>query len=267
METNADYRIAIFNRAEDPAALSEVFQRILGIHSTDATIWSHHVPGILNENFSAEQAQSLVDALRALGLDVTAVRSNEIPDLHRALNVHHVRCEDGGLQLIDLHGNLQALIPWNDIQMICVGEAPLSSAHHYPPTNWRIVSVGHHYQHPDSITATQHDLQVWITCRSPHPHLHIDHEHMNYEYLGARRVESATINFSHFIQDVTTRATAALLPESTHAFLTHLQPEHYRFKSTEDLLHYSTLHSVLATHRSAANSAGTTNAPPCGQTP
>lgn len=241
-----DYRVAISGRTADPHDLSEIFQRVLHLHPTDAMIWARHVPGVLTETFTADQARELIAAIEPLGIDVSAIPAADVPDLHHALPVHHARCQDDGLQIVGVDGEPSVLIPWPAVQMVSVGEVPLESAHHYPSGMWSGVSAGHHYQNPDITLALTPSLEAWMTCAPPYPNLRIDHEHMNYEYLGERRVDSATCNFKEFLQDVTTRATGALATESTEAYLRHIEPERFRFSGLDELLHYATLHAALA---------------------
>lgn len=240
------YRVAVFRQLADPHELSEVFQDVLQLHPTDALVWSRHVPGILTEAFSEEQARTLTAAINQLGIPCSVIRATEIPDLHHALPVHHAQCVESGLQLIGLHGEPETLVPWSAIQMICIGEAPVETSHHFPSGKWSGISAGHHYQSSGINLASTPSLEAWITCAAPFPSLRIDHERMNYEYLGARRVDSSAVNFKQFVQDLTRQATAAMLTESTAAYLRHVVPEHYRFKSPDELIRYATLHAVQA---------------------
>lgn len=241
-----DYRIAISTRMADPHDLSEIFQRVLHLHPTDAMIWARHVPGVLTETFTADQTRELIAAIEPLGVGVSAIRAADVPDLQHALPVHHVRCQDDGLQVVGVDGEPRVLIPWSAVQMVSVGEVPLESAHHYPSGMWSGVSAGHHYQNPEFSLPLTPSLEAWITCAPPYPNLRIDHEHMNYEYLGERRVDSATCNFKEFLQDVTTHATGALVTDSTEAYLRHIEPERFRFSGLDELVHYATLQAVLA---------------------
>lgn len=240
------YRVAVFSQLADPRELSQVFQDVLQLHPTDALVRSRHVPGILTETFSEEQARTLTAAISQLGIRSSAIRAAEIPDLHHATAVHHAQCVEPGLQLIGLHGQPETLVPWSAIQMICIGETPLETSQHFPSGKWSGVSAGHHYQNPALNLACTPSLEAWITCAAPFPSLRIDHERMNYEYLGARRVDSSAVNFKQFVQDLTRQATAAMLTESTVAYLRHVEPEHYRFKSPDELIRYATLHAVQA---------------------
>jgi hypothetical protein len=248
---SAEYRVAIFARVKDPLELSRVFQQVLGTHPTDANIWTRHVPGILNESFTAEQSNLLVETLTGLGMRVSAVRREDIPDLHRSVLVHHARCELDGLLLIELHDHRLVTIPWNCIQMICVGEIPQDITRHYPPGVWCGLSAARPDHQTAIVTPLTPSLRTWIVCQPPYPILCVDHHFMNYEYLGTRRTDSSADNFRQFIQDIADHAPAAFLPESTCAYLEHTRPERYRFPNPDDFLRYATLESLLARQSSS----------------
>jgi len=240
------YHVVIYTKQQDPHDLSLVFQEVLKLHPTDATIWARHVPGLLNEILTLGQAQTLVSAIGAIGQQAEAIPCAAVPDLHQARAVHHARCEESGLQILDLHGAPETLIPWPEIQMLCVGEVPRENSKHYPTTIGSGLSAGHYYKRTEFNVPQTHSLELWLTCSAPTPILFIEHDQMNYEYLGTRRVDSSTVNFHQFVEDLQTRSTNALLPESTQAYLKHDHPEHFRFKNADDFSRYATLNALLA---------------------
>ncbi len=240
-----DYRIAIFTQLKDPHELGRIFSEQLEMCAVDAELWAHHVPGILNESFSEQQARDLVASISALGIHVKAILRDEIPDLRRAIPVHHARCEEHGLQVIDLHGKHETLIPWPAVEMICLGEVPLETASHHAPDMWNGASTGHYGSHDKSKDPLATVLEVWVTCRPPCPNLRIDHERLNYEYLESRRTVSSEGNFRLFLNDLVSLARHALLTESTQEYLSQ-RPRKHPFKSLGELLRYATLNAVLA---------------------
>lgn len=249
--TNSDsgpdeLRVVVFSKPNHPDELAAVFQQELKLHPTDALIWARHVPGILTATFPAAQAQTLVAAMNRIGVRSSALPADQIPDLHHATVIHHVRCTDDGLRLMQASGEPGALIPWAAIQLVCVGEVPIDVNRHYSSGNWTAVSAGHHFQSGGIVAPGTPALEAWIVCQPPLPALCIDHGHMNYEYLGSRRVDSAACNFHSFITDVIKYATDAPLTESTKAYLTHIKPETYRFPSREDLIRHVALQTLLA---------------------
>lgn len=253
--TEVVYRLAIFSPVDEPERLSETFQTVLGMHPTDAKIWARHLPGVLHETFTLQDAQALATAIAELGLRVRVIRRDDVPNLHSAERVHHLRCDESGLQLMDVEGHPALQIPWDSIEMICIGEAPLDTTRHYAGERWDGIAGGRRSPHQPVETTRSTGLEAWITCRSPYPSLRIDHEQMNYEYLGDRCVESATVNFRSLIGDLAERSKNAMLTESTHAYLRHVQPEHYRFKTETELLHYATIQALLARELVAAMEA------------
>ncbi len=240
-----EYRVAIYSRIDNPYELSDVLQRELKLHPSDALIWAHHLPGILNKTFSAEQARALVAALDEIGIRGSVIPAVDIPDLHRATVVHHACCTEKGLEIVQLHSDEDILVPWSAIELICVGEVPVDTSRHYSTGMWSGVSAGHHYQLPGISVPGAPSLEVWIACRPPLPIFVIDHGRMNYEYLGARRVDSATANFKQFIADLTEHAMNATLTESTTAYIGHVHPERYRFQSRDDFVHHVTLQTLM----------------------
>ncbi len=255
--TNSDsgpdeLRVVVFSKANHPDELAAVFQQELKLHPTDALIWARHVPGILTGTFPAGQAHALVAAITRIGGHGSAFPADQIPDLHHATVIHHMRCTDDGLRLMQANGEPGGLIPWAAIQVVCVGEVPIDVNRHYSSGNWTAVSAGHHYQSGGVVAPGTPALEAWIVCQPPLPAICIDHGHMNYEYLGSRRVDSAACNFHSFITDVIKSATGARLTESTNAYLSHIQPETYRFPSREDLIRHVTLQTLLARESQSA---------------
>ncbi len=240
-----DYRIVIFTQLKDPRELGRVFSEKLDMHVVDADLWAHHVPGVLNESFSEEQARELAAAIGALGIQVAAIRRSQIPDLRRAVPAHHVRCEEHGLQVIDMHGKQETVIPWAAVEMVCVGELPLDIARHHAPDMWNGV-LGRNSSHDQSKDPLATGWEVLVTCRHPYPNLKIEHDRMNYEYLGSRHTGSSESNFRHLVSDLTGSATQALVSESTQSYLQHNHPGKHHFKNQHELIHYATLSALLA---------------------
>lgn len=240
------YRIVVYSNPGDPHALSKIFEQQLHLAPSDAGVSIRHFPGVLNEDFAQDEAETLALAMRGIGLRVSVIPREDIPNLHHAMVVHHPCCTADGIQLIEPEGHPSAVIPWSAIQMVCVGEVAPSVLRRHPPTIPVIPPTGHHYQRPAIDVPFTPFQEAWITCRPPFPHLRFDQDRMNFEYLGSERVDSAATNFRHFIQDVIAHAPAVFVPESTQAFLEHDQERQHQFKDSEALLHYATLQTLLA---------------------
>jgi len=240
------YRIVIYSELNDPRALSRIFEQELNRAPRDASVWIHHIPGVLNEDFARDKAENLASAMRSIGLRVSVILRADIPNLHQAIVVLHPCCTDEGLQLIEPAGHSSAVIPWSAMQMVCVGEVAPNVLRRHPPTIPVIPPTGHHYQRPAIDVPFTPLHEAWITCQPPFPHLRFDQDRMNFEDLGSRQVDSAATNFRQFIQDVIAHAPAVFVPECTRAFLDHDQERQHQFKNSEALLHYATLQTLLA---------------------
>jgi hypothetical protein len=73
---------------------------------------------------------------------------------------------------------------------------------------------------------------------------------MNYEYLGERKTDSATVNFRLFLDDLLRHTPHAYVTPSTRAFLAHGAERLYHFDSTEHLQRYTQFHCLA--HQRAA---------------
>ena len=241
----AELRVVVYSKPVSPDLLAAVLQHELRLHHTDALIWARHLPGVLNGTFSEEKAQALVAALARIGVRSRAILADEVPDLRRTTVIHHVRCTDLGLQVIQIDGEPGVLVPWDAIQMVCIGEVPIDVNRHYSAAKWTGISAGHHFQSAGINLTGAPTCEAWIVSRPPLPVICIDQGYMNYEYLGSRRVDSAASNFHTFIADVTRQATSAKLTESTVAYLSHIKPEMYRFVNREELIRHVTLQALI----------------------
>lgn len=246
-----EYRVAVYSPIPDPPGFIELFQRELQLTRTDAQIWTHRLPGVLTPHFSAAQAEQLVQAIGQIGARGAAIRAVDVPDPQRATVIHHARCADSGLEIIQLKEDHNFTVPWSEVELICVGEVPLDASRHFSSGKWVAVTAGHHYQSPGVTVPATPSFEAWIVCRPPHPMLCFDQGRMNYEYLGSRLSESAAQNFKQFISDLTTHASHAGLTESTLAYLEHVEPERYRFPARDDLWRYVTLNVLMHRQRPA----------------
>lgn len=243
---HGDYRIAIYSTPHDPTALSKLFEQELRLPSGSAIVWNHHIPGILNEEFSEDKAKKLAASLRLAGVRASAVRRDEIPNLHLAVIVHHLKCTEEGIQLFEPSGHPSALIPWAAVQMVCVGEVFPNISRRHPPSLATGPATGHHYQRPAVDVPFTPIIEAWITCGPPYPHLRFEQDRMHFDGLDSQRREQVPTAFRNLIQDVIARTPTAFVSDSTRAFLQHSQQNKYHFKHPEALLQYATLQALLA---------------------
>ncbi len=250
-------RLVIYNVPDDPFALRNILVERLGIHPAEAQRLARSAPGMLPEPLDAEVAAGIVQSVKALGVAAAALPDENIPKLDHSELVHHARCLATGLEIVGLRGESECVIPWNDLRLISVGQAPVEGAMHFHAEPTAVVTAAPHPHHPTTV-ARQTAIEAWFVRDNPWTAFRMDHSLMNYEYLGERKTGSAASNFRLFLEDVVARAQHAYLTPATRACLEHGLLRHYEFDSREELRHYTVLHLLLAQQADAA--------PPGGQT-
>jgi len=259
------FQVVVFATPDDPHDLAEVLTEVLGIHLTDAMLHARRAPGILPDRMSREQADRLAAAVDELGLHAESVSAEEIPDFGHGEAVHHVQCPEAGLDIFGLRGGLDDCVPWDEIELICVGVVPQETTRHYLTDEMATLSAARRTAPPPHDVPLSPGPELWFIRRSP-PHAYrVDHKRMNYEYLGERKTDSATVNFRLFLEDLLRHAPRAYVTPSTRAFLAHGSERLYHFDSTEHLQRYAEFH-YLAHRRAVAGASAspctTTGSPP-----
>lgn len=240
------FGVVIFAAADDPHELRDMLAEQLSIHPTDAMILVHATPGILPHKFSKESAEKLVAAIQTLGLRAELVPVGEIPDFEHGADVHHARLYDNGLSILELHGVEETLIPWDEIQLISVGQVPNGVTRHYSNDDVILTAARRRSKAPQDIPTTP-TMALWIVCKGCKRGFHIEEGQMNYEDLGDKKVGSATVNFRLFVEEIISRAKSASLTPATRNFLDHGALRHYQFDSDDELKRYTTFHLLLRT--------------------
>lgn len=257
METEAgheqNFQVVAFAAPGDPEELAHVLTEVLEIHPTDAMHHARRAPGILPERLSREQADRLAAAINELGLHAEVIAAGEIPDFGHAEAVHHVQCPEAGLDIFGLRGGLDDCVPWDEIELICVGVVPQETTKHYPTSEMATLSAARRTTPPPHDVRLSPGPALWFIRRSPTHAYRVDHKRMNYEYLGARKTDSATVNFRLFLEDLLRHAPRAYVTPSTRAFLGHGSERLYHFDSGEHLQRYTEFHYLA--HRRAAGEA------------
>jgi hypothetical protein len=244
------FRVAVFCEPDEPGELADVLTEVLGIHPTDAMIHSRLAPGILPDRLSCEQSERLVAAINGLGLRAESVSADEIPNFGHGEAVHHVQCPEAGLDMVGLCGGLDDCVPWDEIELICVGVIPQETTKHYLTNEMATLSAARRTTHGPLEVPLSTGPELWFIRRNP-PHAYrVDHKRMNYEYLGGRKTDSATVNFRLFLDDLLRRSPHAYVTPSTRAFLGHAAERLYHFDSAEQLQRYTQFHCLA--HRRAA---------------
>lgn len=245
-------RVAVFAPADDPAELRDVLVRVLGLNGVDAQIHARAVPGLLPDRLPRDRADELVQEIGRLGLAAEVIPEAELPVLDCEHEVHHVRLGDDGLQRLDLAGDVEATIPWDQLCMLSIGHVPLDEPEHRYITSTTAVI----HSAPPGISHRSLDVvrtgpQAWIVYGDPEQGFRIDHQEMNYEYLGDRKSTSATNNFRLLIDDLLARTPDLYLTPASRAYVEHGFQRHYEFHSAGELQRYTMFH-VLVRRRISA---------------
>jgi len=246
------HRVVIFAAPDDPYALRDVLVEVLGLHPTEAQIRAHDVPGVLPERLSRDEALRVVAAVEQLGVSAASLPDDEVPEFEHAEIVHHARCLDAGLEIVELHGEPECVIPWSDVELVSVGRVPLDSDHRYLPEQDPVMGSGRRTGHKTMNIAAVSGPEMWLIRRHPMRGFRINHKQMNYEYLGNRMTDSASKNFLLFVSDLLERAPDAYRTPATRAFCEHGLLGHYDFRSSEQLRLYTVFHLLLL-HRMRSN--------------
>lgn len=248
--SQANFHVVVFAVPGDPHELAQVLTEVLGMHATDAIIHARSAPGILPDRLSREQAERLAAAIQKIGVRAEVASSDEVPDFHHGEVVHHCKCTDAGLEIIETHGTVEACVPWNEIDLICVGVVPQEAARHYPTGEMSVLSAARRSPHAPLDIPPSAGPELWFIRRHPFRAFRINHKRMNYESLGDRKTDSATVNFQSFLHDLLHHASRAYVTPSTRAFLEHGSERLFHFDSTDQLRRYTQFHLLIRRHAS-----------------
>lgn len=250
------YRVVVFAAPDDPQELGRVLSEVLGMHPTDALLHARRAPGILPDRLPREQAARLAAAISKLGLHAESVSADQIPEFGHGEAVHHLKCLGAGLEIFGLNGELEASVPWEEIELICVGVVPQETARHYLTSEMTTLSAARRTTPHALDVPLPEGPELWLIRRSPLTALCVDHKRMNYEYLGNRKTDSATANFRSFLNDLLQNAPRAYLTPSTRAYVGHGAEKLYHFASSDNLLHYAQFHLLVHRLSQAPRSSG-----------
>jgi hypothetical protein len=234
-ENAPSYWVAVYASPDDPEEFADVLIDVLQMHRTDALIQARRLPGFLSARLAHAQAERLVAAIQATGLRAELVPEAEVPEFGHGEAVHHVKCTAEGLEILEVHGQTAEKFSWPEIDLICVGAVPQAGTLHFSLNEDPFLSAARHSPHAPLETPSAAALAMWLVTRSPLRAFHIDSKKLNYEYLGDRKTESATLNFQTFLQDLLQHALQAFVTHSTRAFLNHEPVETYQFETADQL--------------------------------
>jgi hypothetical protein len=240
-----DFRVAVFARMSDPHLLATMLCHVLHIKLLDAAIAARRTPGVLSLPMNVDRADTLVAALRNIGITAAAVEAADLPDLSQAEVVHHARLLDEGLEILDLHGNRAELLPWSRIGVVAIGSIPGEATSRYIELGRPSVVSAAPLPEVAHVRTTDHDtLEMWLMDRVSRAAYRLRHDRFNYECLGAAKTGSATTNFDRFAEGVMDRATSARRTPSTHAYCAQ-ETAKYQFACSEDLQQQALLAWIL----------------------
>ena len=245
-------RLAVFAKPEDVHELAHVLAEELGLHPTDAMHEAHSVPCVLSPRLTSANAERIAFAIERMGLRTEAIPLDELRAFEDLHTVHHVACRLTGLEILDLQGVPAELIPWDDLEVLSVGETPADASHHQQIGEFSVVSSGRHIA--DVVTdVPAHTVELWIVCRQPERVYRLDASKLNFESLAERKTNSLRINLRLLLGQIVRHTPHAHLTPAAREFLDHDQLT--RFSSPEQLLNLTQLHLLIA-HRLAAEGAG-----------
>jgi hypothetical protein len=249
-----DHRLAVLARPSDPHVLAELLSRVLGERPLDALIQARHAPGVLPTPMSAQQASELVQLLHGVGVQASAVRASQLPDLSNAAVVHHARCRPEGLEIVDLHGEPGEVVPWNDIAVAAIGLVPGETVHHYlDAVRSSLALSAPHGSALASVSLKGTDvLELWLLRREPPVAYYVNHQQFNYESLGTAESASASANFALWSHDVVQRAASARRTPSTRAYLERGHRSKYEFASSSELQQHALVQWVIGLQEAGA---------------
>ncbi|MFG0331999.1 MAG: hypothetical protein ACF8TS_01430 [Maioricimonas sp. JB049] len=240
------YRVAVFAPADDPAELRDVLIRVLRLNAVDARIHVRAVPGLLPDRMSQAKASELVEAIGQTGLTAEVIREDDLPVLNEDRQVHHLRLVDAGLQIVGLSGDVETTVPWHQPGLLSIGYVPLDEPEHRFITDTTAVihSAPAGMSHR-SLDFVRSGPKAWIVYGDSEQGFCIDHEEMNYEYLGDRMSTSATANFRVMVDDLRARTPDLYLTPAARAYIEHGFRRHYEFDSSEELRQYTMFQLLL----------------------
>lgn len=242
---NGLFRVMVCSKPDDPKELRDILVRVLGLHPTDAQVHAHAAPGLLRDVVSRSVADELASAINGLGIHAVVVPQADVPQLLHTELVHHLRLLDEGLELIDLHGQPEGVVPWNDIELLSAGAVPLESTRHYAIDSTAVVSAAPRLPHATFLSQEHAGLEAWFICQNPSRCFRIDHNRMNYESLGDQKTGSADVNFHRLLNSILHRLTNTYVTPATRAIAQNGHPQDYTSKSTDDLKQQTIFHTLM----------------------
>ncbi len=239
------HQVVVFGVPDDPHELRDVLSRELGLSHTDAQIQVHNLPGVLPDVLPTHESAKLAQAIRELGVNATAIPADQVPELSKFTTIHHLCCDQGGLEIIDLRDEIKTTVAWRDVVLLSVGIVPHRYQHRAGPVPTVATSLATSHSGEHATPVQRGSLELLVIASHPLRAFRIDHAEFNYEYLGDRMSSSGTVNFRWLIQDLVNRAASANVTPATRSFLEHGLARHYEFSSFDELRRYTIFHLII----------------------
>ena len=247
--TEFSTRVAVFSKPDDVHELADVLAEELDLHPTDAMHEAHSTPCVLSPRLTSANAERITTAIEQLGLRTEPIPLDELRAFEDLRTVHHVACRLSGLEILDLVGLPAELIPWDDLEVLSVGETPAESSHHQQTGEFTVISSARHI-HDVSTDVPTHTIELWIVCGAPERVYRLDASKLNFESLAEQKTNSMHINLLLLLQGIVRHAPHAHLTPAAREFLDH--DKLTRFTSPEQLLNVTQLHLLMAHRLSTA---------------
>jgi hypothetical protein len=255
-ETEAQYRLVVFDEIDNPHPVRDLFASATGTHPTDAMQWVARAPGVWPKPLDETATRKLLDGLFELEIAAEAWRIDKFPDLGIPRTIHVAACADEGFRVHGLRGEPTHWVPWDKFELISAGLIDAEDEFRdVSPPSWLTainsgarLLLGRNPSRPRRARAMRIPRdpmpELLLVRRDPRVTFRIVAGKMSYAYLGDRLRPTAAENFPIFLADLCTRATSAYLTSPTRDMLNGDVTEDDVFPDSQALLDYS-LHRLL----------------------
>lgn len=234
----------------DREALASLLAEQLGMTRTDAAIQARLAPGVVRGDYSPQQAAAAAESILRLGLRAQVIPGPDVPVLHPQERVHHLRWPEGGLLVLDPVGNHAETLPWDHLDLVSAGLVPPAAAKQFAARSTTVLATGRqHLAEGESTAASPPQLEMLLVWRDPFRVLRLEAPHLNYEFLGSRRLAGSAENFRLLAEDILARAPHVYRTPATRAWLRGDPPASHLFDTASDLERATQLQLLI--HRQA----------------
>lgn len=234
---------------DDRDALASLLAEHLGMTRPDAAVQARLAPGVVRGEYSPQQAAAAAMSILQLGLQARVIPGPDVPVLHPHERVHHVRWPEGGLLVLDPLGSHAETVPWDRLDLVSVGLVPPDSGKPVAARSATVLATGRqHLAEEKSTAASPPQLEMLLVCRDPFRVLRLEAPHLNYEFLGSRRMTGSAENFRLLVDEILALAPHVYRTPATRAWLRGDPPSSYLFDSTSDLERATQLQLLIHRH-------------------